>query len=199
MLVTGAHSSRVKKNKRQNQDSLLRRHSSSPFSTGARRKPASGKGKAKAVDTSYDADDERLDDTGIIVSLVSDLNLRDVAQFIENIQRRMFDEIPERSSGMNSTRIAEVFNYRRSLPPIVTVAHIHAMCSSITQADREIAELAQEGIVRKISIPNRGGGSENVGEGLVLVRQWEELVRSHPDLPDETKGLQISLLISHKY
>lgn len=195
MLVTGSHSSRVKKSRRQNQESLLRRQSSSPFATGARRKPSSGKGKAKAPDTSGDTGDEPLDDTGVIVSLVSDLSLRDVAQFIQNIQRRMFDDIPERSSGMNSTRIAEVLNYRRSLPPIVTIAHVHAMCSSTTQADREIAELAQAGVVRKITIPNRGAGTENVGEGLVLVQQWDELVLSHPELEEETKGLRWLLTI----
>ncbi|KAF2759328.1 hypothetical protein EJ05DRAFT_475553 [Pseudovirgaria hyperparasitica] len=193
MLVTGAQSSKVKKKR----SSILRRSSSSPFSSARRRKPSLPKQSSKLSTKRDEGDDifeDPLDDTGVIASLASDLSLRDVAQFTENIHRRMFDEIPERGSGMNSTRIAEVLNYRKNLPPIVTIAHIHALSRSITRADREIAELSQAGIVRKLIVPNRGAGASNVGEGLVLVPQWEKRVRGDPHLATDIQEKYISLL-----
>lgn len=100
----------------------------------------------------------------------------------------MFSDIPERAPGMNSTRIAEVLNYRISLPPVVTVAHVHALSKSATSTEREIAELAKAGIIRKVVVPNRGKGAAAAGEGLVLVSEWERIVRAHPDLEEIVKG-----------
>lgn len=183
MLTTGAYSSRVTKS-RPKKD-LLRRASSS---ASGRSKPDSNKGGKDVV--SDGTFDEPLEDMGIIASLANDLSLRDVAQFMQSIRRRMFDPIPERRSGMGSARIAEVLNFRKGLPPVVTVAHVHALSTSNTHADREIAELVQAGVMRKVSIPNRGKGSDNVGDGLVLVNEWEEVVRGQSDLDEVTKGKQ---------
>jgi hypothetical protein len=196
MYITGAHSSKVTKNRSQPKSSIFRRSSSSPFSKASRRKPsASGENsnasKTPQVDVTFD---EPLDDTGIIASLASELSLRDVAVFIENIRSRMFAPIPEKSPGMSSTRIAEVLNYRRNLPPIVTVSHIHALSKSNTVADREIVELCKAGIVRRAVIPNRGAGSDNVGDGIVLMKEWVDLVRSHPELDEKAKETYISIL-----
>jgi len=89
----------------------------------------------------------------------------------------MFNEIPEQAAGMNSVRIAEVLNYRKNLPSIVSTAHVHALSSSSTETDREIARLIQSGKLRKIEVLGRGKGGAPVGEGLVLVRDWEKMVR----------------------
>ena len=59
--------------------------------------------------TAYD-EDEELDDLAFVVSLASDLNFRDVPQYMEYIRNRMFSDMPEKA-GMNSTRIAEVLNF----------------------------------------------------------------------------------------
>jgi hypothetical protein len=86
---------------------------------------------------------------------------------------------------MNSTRIAETLNYRKALPPIVTLAHLDALCTSSTKTEREIAELARAGILRRVTIPNRGMGLASVGDGISSVQEWERLVRSHTGLtPD---------------
>ena len=191
MNITAAHSSRVKKTRKPSQNPFLRRSSSSPFSSNPRRKP-SQPSKEKRVATEDDANrmfNERLDDNGVIASLATDLNFRDVPQFIQYIQTRMFGDIPERAPGMNSTRIAEILNYRAALPPIVTLAHVHALSNSPTKTEREIAELAQAGIIRKVAVPNRGVGAAAVGDGLVLVSEWEKLVQSHSDLGEEVKGV----------
>lgn len=134
----------------------------------------------------YD-DDEELDDTGIIASLADHLNLRDVPQYMEYIRNRMFSDMPEKA-GINSTRIAQVLNFRRRLPPFVTIAHIDALSTSPTMIEREIAELAQAGIVRRVTIPNRGAGAAAVGDGIASVREWQALVRAHAELPGELKG-----------
>jgi hypothetical protein len=106
----------------------------------------------------------------------------------------MFMEIPDRASGMNSVRIAEVLNYRLRLPPIVSLSHIHALGSSPTATEREIARLIHSGLVRKVSIPGRGTGSSAIGDGLVLVSAWERLVRADMGLEVELKEKYIALL-----
>lgn len=99
----------------------------------------------------------------------------------------MFADMPEKA-GMNSTRIAEVLNYRRNLSPFVTITHIHTLSSSSTQVEREIAELAQAGIVRRVTIPRRGLGAAAVGDGVASVREWQRLVQSHLQMSDDLKG-----------
>jgi len=102
----------------------------------------------------------------------------------------MFSDMPEKA-GMKSTRIAEVLNFRRRLPPFVTVAHIDALSTSSTRIEREIAELARAGILRRVTIPNRGVGAAAVGDGIASVREWQNLVQSHAELPEDLKGNQI--------
>lgn len=96
----------------------------------------------------------------------------------------MFDDIPSKGAGMSSSRIPEVLNFRRALPPIVTVAHIDALSPSPTSTEREIAELAQAGVLRRVTIPHRGVG----GDGIVLVQEWQKRVEAHPDVPPALKG-----------
>lgn len=84
----------------------------------------------------------------------------------------MWNPIPEQRAGMNSTRIAEVLNFRVSLPPIVTVSHVQALLNSPTTVEREIAELIRGGAVRKIVVGGRGG----LGEVLILVKDLDELL-----------------------
>ena len=84
----------------------------------------------------------------------------------------MWTPIPEARSGMNSVRVAEVLNHRRSLPPVVSVGYVQALLSSATSVEREIAELVRGGAIRKIVVGGRGG----VGEVLILVRDMEGMI-----------------------
>lgn len=189
--TTPAKSSRVTKPARRKRDNLLlRRSSSSPFATSPRRKSSSESATKSGAANEDSIYDEPLDDTGVVASLATDLELRDVPQFMQNIQTRMFTPVPERASGMNGQRTAEVLNYRINLPPVVSVAHVHALSRSPTVTEREIAELTRAGVMRKVVVPGRGVGGAAVGEGLVLVSEWEKLVRAHPDLGDAMKGKQ---------
>ncbi|OMP84913.1 hypothetical protein BK809_0000665 [Diplodia seriata] len=197
LQTTAAKSSRVTKPaRRKSNNPLLRRSSSSPFAASPRRKPAPESATQVGAGSDESIFDEPLDDTGVVASLAADLELRDVPQFIQNIRNRMFTPVPERASGMNGQRTAEVLNFRINLPPVVSVAHVHALSRSPTVTEREVAELVRAGIVRKVVIPGRGLGGAAVGEGLVLVSEWEKLVRSHPGLGNEMKEKYISLLRS---
>ncbi|PQE20770.1 serine-threonine kinase 19 protein [Rutstroemia sp. NJR-2017a BBW] len=118
---SAALSSRIKKTK----PASLRRSSSSPFASLPKRKPTQ---RSKSIpEPTEDEDeedflDERLDDIGLVRTLATDLTLRDVAQAIQYIRGKMWTKLPDQRSGMNSTRIAEVLNFRKFLPPIVTVS-----------------------------------------------------------------------------
>lgn len=176
-----ARSSRVTISRRSSAAASLKRSTSSPVNASPRKR------SLPSESTLPDDDDEQLDDTGIIVSLAEDLNFRDVPQYMEYIQNRMFSDMPEKA-GMNSTRIAEVLNFRKRLPPFVTIAHVDALCNSSTKIEREIAELAKAGILRRVTIPHRGAGAAAVGDGLASVRDWQALVRQHEELSIELKG-----------
>lgn len=182
LRFSAAHSSRIKKTKAP----VFKRSSStpSPYADLPRRKPIQ-RSKSKA-EVQQDEDEnlleDRLDDVGLVQALASDLNLRDVAQAIQYIRGSMFIDIP-RAAGMNSTRIAEVLNYRKNLPPIVTMAHVQALLNSPTTTEREIAELIQGGVVRKMVVPGRG----SLGEVLILVRDLVEMISASPNLEADLK------------
>jgi len=194
LQITAAHSSRVSKHTK---PPLLRRSSSSLFATAPRRKSSTPKIASKSE--TFDDDDgggTRLDDRGLVTALAADLRLRDVAQYVRWVTEHMFDAIPERA-GMNSTRIAEVLNFRRDLPPMVTAAHVHALSGKPTAVEREIAELVRAGVLRRVAIPGRGIGSRNIGEALVLVDSWVERVESHGRLSEEVKRSYVAALKLH--
>jgi hypothetical protein len=181
--ATPARSSRITKSRRTSAAAAmgLKRSTSSPSQASPRKRSLPSEQSIQ-----YD-DDEILDDTGVIASLADDLNFRDVPQYMEYISNRTFSNLPEKA-GMNSTRIAEVLNFRRRLPPFVTIAHIDALSTSSTRIEREIAELAQAGIIRRVTIPHRGVGSAAVGDGIASVRDWQALVRGQEGLASDLKG-----------
>ena len=187
---SAAHSSRITK-RTNRRNPFPKRSLSSPFTDLKRRKPVRRSlSKPEVIDGGDDSDDifgDSLEDLGIVKTLATDLSLRDVAQAIQYIRSHMFDAIPE-SGGFNSTRIAEILNFRRSLPPTVTVSHVHALIDSPTKTEREIAELAKAGTVRKIVIPGRGTAGSSIGEGLVLFKDIERLVNDAKELNQGLSG-----------
>jgi DNA-binding Lrp family transcriptional regulator len=93
----------------------------------------------------------------------------------------MFSPVPREAAGMSSTRIAQVLNHRLTLPPVVSIAHIHALLNASPSAvEREIAELEGRGVVRRIRVRARG-------EGLILTADYEGIIRKSKDLKDGTK------------
>lgn len=143
-----------------------------------RRKPTVSLKRSKTVNDLEEEDEDlfgdRMEDVGLVHALVTDLTLRDVAQAIPYILSHQFSPLPAQRSGMNSTRIAEVLNFRKNLPPIVTVPHVQALLNSPTTVEREIAELVRAGVVKKIVVPGRG----TMGEALVLMKHIEDLIEA---------------------
>ena len=182
--LTAAHSSRVTKRQPQ-----LRRSASSPFTNFGQRKPIQrSKSNVEAADNDDNFVGDRLDDIGLVRSLPSDPSLRDVTQTIQHIRSHMFDPMPQ-SGGLHSTRIAEILNLRKSLPPMVTCSHVYALTLSPTKTEREIAELTRAGIIRRLVTPGRGTGGSSIGESLVVSTDVENLLRQAPKLNQELSGM----------
>ncbi|KAG9196543.1 hypothetical protein G6011_01664 [Alternaria panax] len=188
--ATAAHSSRITKPRRKSAVAALglKRTTSLPSAASSKRR------SLPAETVTWFEDDEQLDDTGVVMqNLAHDLNFRDVPQYMEYIRNGMFSNMLEKA-GMNSTRIAEVLNFRRRLPPFVTIAHIDALSTSSTHNEREIAELAKAGVVRRVTIPNRGVGAAAVGDGIASVREWQALVQAHGELSEDLKARYIAAM-----
>ncbi len=185
---SAAHSSRIMKRPTA-KNPLLRRSSSSPLTKFKQRKSIQRSlSELENVTEDEDSFGDRLDDAGLVTSLATDLSLRDVAQVVRYVRMHMFDIMPERG-GFNSTRIAEILKFRKSLPPTVTVVHVHAMTKSPTATEREIAELTKAGIIRRIVIPGRGAGGSSMSEGLVLFEDIEKMIKGTDALNEALTGM----------
>ncbi|KAI0523850.1 serine-threonine protein kinase 19-domain-containing protein [Xylaria bambusicola] len=159
-----------------------------------RRKPgATSSSKRVGGDDDDDWFDDKLDDLGLVAALATDLNLRDTPQAIQYIRARMFAPIPETAAGMTSTRISEVLNYRRNLPPIISIAHVQALLASPSAVEREVAELARRGFLRRIVVPRRGA----VGEFIVLSSDYEASIKRTTRLGENTRETLLQYLASN--
>jgi len=179
---------------RRKQNPFLKRASSSPFSNHPRRKPGQAEPSLKRARTesSDDHDGEQLRSVRIVTNIPPKNIEQDVLSLMRHAQEQMFNAIPEQAAGMNSVRIAEVLNYRKALPPIISTAHVHALSTSSTDTDREIARLIQSGKLRKIEVLGRGKGGAPLGEGLVLVEEWEKMLKeSGLDVAVQEKYLKV--------
>ncbi|KAJ5180458.1 hypothetical protein N7492_003668 [Penicillium capsulatum] len=163
----------------------------SPFAAHARRKPnTTAPSDVKAAERDLD---DLLPDVGRSDYISETTPVHNVVEAIRYIRSRMFDELPARA-GMNSTRIAETLNIRRSLPPLTSVAHVHTLLNAPTQVEREIVDLVQKGRVRRLIVPGRGNDAAGLGDCLVLAEDWEELVRSSSVLDIEVKEKFLDIL-----
>jgi Serine-threonine protein kinase 19 len=176
LYLTAYNSSRVRKPGAKASPS--RRSSSSPFSVLPRRKPNQ---RITTVDEgtgiSSDGAFEKLDDTGRVTSLATVSPVDGVIQAVRHSHETTFCDIPERT-GMNSTRIAEVLNFRKGLPAIVSLAHVHGLITASTRMEREIASLIASGEIRKLSVSGRGNEISGLSEFLVFTQNLEALVRN---------------------
>lgn len=152
-----------------NSNSNNRSGRSSPSSSSwsdslPRTKPGATRAR-KGDDHEEDYFHDKLDDTGLVQALATDLTLRGVPQAMRYSREHMFAPLPDQPSslGFSSTRVSELLGARRNLPPVATVAHLQALLRSPTAVDREVAELTRAGALRKIVVLRRardGGPSE---------------------------------------
>ncbi|ROT37372.1 hypothetical protein SODALDRAFT_334464 [Sodiomyces alkalinus F11] len=158
--------------------------STSPRKTNSNRKPS----PKKPAQKHHDSDEEdffqdHLDDRGLVATLATDLSLRDVPQAMAYALSRMFSPVPERASGLSSTRIASVLSRRRDMPPIVTTGHVHAVLQASPAAvEREVAHLEAQGALRRIRVRGR-----RFGEALIAAAEYERLVKDSEALDEAAK------------
>ncbi|KAF5850322.1 hypothetical protein GGP41_002593 [Bipolaris sorokiniana] len=119
-------------------------------------------------------------------SLLTDLKLCDIPEFITTMQTHTFSPLPK-SPSLSSTLTSRILNHRRLLPPFISIAHLHAVSHSATRVDREISALVNTGVLRRIILPHRDASA--IGEGVVLVREWARVVRENGDIPESLKGI----------
>lgn len=178
LYLTAAHSSRVSK-PAQNSATSSRRNSASPFSTAQRKKPSIQRTKSLSAalgDELDDNGDDTLIATGKVLSVLKIDDAKDVISAIQYGRGSMFAPIPERA-GMNSVRIAEVLNFQRNLPSIVSLAHVHALLAASSKTEREIAALQSSGKIRKVKVVGRGNDISGVSEVLITTDDLQTLLR----------------------
>ncbi|PGH00832.1 hypothetical protein AJ79_08083 [Helicocarpus griseus UAMH5409] len=202
LRLTAAPSSGIRKS-----SSTRSSKKQSPFARHARAKPFRNPSTTRSNDlskTSLDSDhdsgradyyyqDSLLPDVGPSHYIAETAVVNNVIQAVQYIRNTMFCDIPDRA-GMNSTRIAEVLNFRRALPPIVSVAHVHMLLNAPTKVEREIVELVDSARVRRLFIPGRGFDSAGLGDCLVLVEDWKEIVRLSSSINDNLKEKFLEIL-----
>ena len=175
LYLTGYNSSRIRKPAT---TSSLRRSNSSPFANLSRTK-ALRRAKSLAEDDGDDVegDGTRLDTNGKVVPSTSLSPVESAEDAVRYCTESMFCEMPERA-GMNSVRIADVLNFRKGLPPVVTAAHVHALVSASSRTEREISALIAGGKLRKIKLLGRGNDLSGLSELLILTTGLEGMLRS---------------------
>ncbi|KEF53850.1 uncharacterized protein A1O9_10252 [Exophiala aquamarina CBS 119918] len=176
LYLTAAHSSRVSKSGQNSATS--RRNSASPFSTAPRKKSSIQRTKSLSAvleDELDDDEDDTLVPTGKILSVLKIDEATDVTSAIHYGRSSMFAPIPERA-GMNSVRIAEVLNFQRNLPSIVSLAHVHALLAASSKTEREIAALQSTGKIRKVKVVGRGNDISGASEVLITTDDLHALL-----------------------
>lgn len=189
LRITSAPVSGIKKRK----SVTAPRTRASPFASHARSKPSArgnAQGKSEGGEGSgFMSDSDPLPDIGDSRYLTESVKLDGVVQAMRHVKESMFEDLPERRAGMNSTRIAEILNVRKSLPPLVSVAHIHTVLQAPTQVEREIVSLVQSGQLKRLIVPGRGNGAAGLGDCLVMASDLRELVQMSSDLEQHLKGM----------
>jgi hypothetical protein len=163
--------------------SALRRHNSSPFASAPRIKPTERtKSLADAVEKEFNGND-RLDATGPILSVITVAAATDVISALDHAKTSMFSPIPERA-GFNSVHIAEILNFRKNLPPVVSLAHIHALVSASSKTERQIASLLETNRIRKIKVTGRGNDISGTADFLIATADLRALLCDSNVAPD---------------
>jgi hypothetical protein len=177
LYLTAAHSSRVHK-PGQTSATTARRNSASPFSAAPRRKSSIQRTKSLtgALEDELDENEgDALVPTGKVLSVLKIDEATDVISAVQYGRNSMFASLPERA-GMNSVRIAEVLNFQRNLPAIVSLAHVHALLAASSKTEREIAALQSAGKIRKVKVVGRGNDISGVSEVLITADDLQSLL-----------------------
>lgn len=173
LYLTSTQTSRITKPRK---PASLQRSSSLPFNSNKRTKILQrAKTIAEALDDE-DGDDPDLAGPGKFVTVIDVKDVRDILSAIKHTRSSMFDDVPERA-GMNSVRIAEVLNFQKNLPPVVTLAHLHALRSASSKTERDIEQQLSSNKVRRLKLVGRGNDISGLSELLISTEEYEKSLR----------------------
>jgi hypothetical protein len=176
----------------------LRRHASSPFAANSRTKPSIKRAQSlQDVVEQKGSDHEELPKEGAVLSVIQVATAVDVLSAMHHATTTMFSQIPERA-GLNSVRIAEVLNFQRSMPPLVSLAHVHALISASSKTERQINSLVTQGAIRRIKIFNRGNDISGASDYLVATASFASLLTAS-SIDTETTATFLTLLSTHPH
>lgn len=174
LYLTSTQTSRVSKPRK---PATLQRSSSLPFASNKRTKSLQrAKTIADALDDDDAEDDPDLAGPGKTVNVIQITDVRDILSAIKHTRSTMFNEIPERA-GMNSVRTAEVLNFQRNLPAVVTLAHIHALRSASSKTERDIEQQLLTNKVRRLKLVGRGNDISGLSELLISTEEYGKSLR----------------------
>ena len=115
-----------------------------------------------------------------------EVDVRNVFEAMQHVRSHMFEPIPE-AGGFNSTRIAEILNFRDRLSPAVVASHLHALLPSPTSTEREISKMVRVGTVQKLNIVGRGTGVSTPGQSLALTADFDVLLRRNDSIDQQLR------------
>lgn len=190
LYLTGGRSSRVTK------PTSLQRSSSLP-SNSAKLTRTLNRAYTSAVDFEHQDGNADVDLSGpgkVIAVLENDV-ATNVLSAMDHARKSMFDALPQRA-GMNSVGIAGVLNFQRNLPPVVSLAHIHALRSASSKTERDISDLLSSNKIRRIKLVGRGNEVSGLGEVLISMKEYEGLMRLTA-LPEEVMSSFLAALRSN--
>jgi len=179
LYLTGSHSSRITKPRKP--ASLQKSQSLSlPFSS-SKRTTTLQRAHTLAAELNDEQDDEEQENQslagpGKVIAVVHKDEVRDVLSAIKHARASMFDELPSRA-GMNSVRIAEVLNFQKNLPAVVSIAHVHALRSASSKTERDIQHLLSKNQVRRIRLVGRGNDISGLSELLIATEEYATAAR----------------------
>lgn len=169
LYLTGAHSSRITKPRATKPSSPL------PFAPVKRTKPAYRAQLVANALQEEDADeDQSLAGPGKVVTVVENASI-DVLSALQHVHSSMFEGLPDRA-GMNSVRIAEVLNFQKNLPAVVSLAHVHALRSASSKTERDIQSLLSTNQIRRLKLVGRGNEVSGLTELLISTKEYEAAV-----------------------
>ncbi|KAK6528883.1 hypothetical protein TWF694_004114 [Orbilia ellipsospora] len=116
-----------------------------------------------------------------------------VPEAIAYILAHQFTPLPETLTGLGLSRdtIADILNFRRSLPPVVPIPHLHSLLPSPTETERAIASLIADGTLRKVQIRT---GNASYLEGVIQTDDFLKSVAQSSGIDSDTKDALLSLL-----
>ncbi|KAF3906590.1 hypothetical protein ABW20_dc0108503 [Dactylellina cionopaga] len=117
-----------------------------------------------------------------------------VPDAITYVLAHQFTPLPETLTGLGLSRdtIAEILNFRRSLPRVVPTSHLHSLLPSPTETERAITALVADGTLRRVHI--RTAGNTTHLEGVITTDDFLKSIAQSALLGSDDKDVFLSLL-----